>query len=170
MKRILVILFLISIGLMFSVKEEGKVIIPTSAIRYRIIASSNDFHHQEEKLMIHSEIEPIINTVLMNSSTIDESRENIKEAIPKIENIISKYNTPYDINYGMNYFPEKVYKDVTYKEGNYESLVITLGDGLGDNWWCVLFPPLCLLEAKETEFEDATYSLYIKTVLDKFHS
>ena len=60
------------------------------------------------------------------------------------------YDKDYKINYGYNYFPKKKYKSVTYKEGMYESLVITLGTGEGDNWWCVLFPPLCLVEADES--------------------
>ena len=55
-----------------------------------------------------------------------------------------------------------------YPEGNYESLVITLGFGLGDNWWCVLFPPLCLLEAEEEEVSTANYTFYVREVLEKF--
>ena len=53
-----------------------------------------------------------------------------------------------------------------YKEGEYNSLVITLGNGLGDNWWCVLFPPLCLLEGEEsTEVE---YHSYVVDTLNKY--
>ena len=74
----------------------------------------------------------------------------------------------YDINYGENYFPEKEYKGVSYEEGNYESLVITLGDGLGDNFWCVLFPPLCLLEAEENDTNKIEYTSFIKEIIDKY--
>ena len=45
--------------------------------------------------------------------------------------------------------------------------MVTLGDGLGDNWWCVLFPPLCLLEATEDNYDDITYTTYIKEIIDK---
>ena len=52
------------------------------------------------------------------------------------------------------------------KEGYYESLVVTIGDGKGDNWWCVLFPPFCLIENdKKTDVE---YRLYIKDMLEKY--
>ena len=69
----------------------------------------------------------------------------------------------------MNYFPKKVYKGVTYEAGNYESLVITLGDGLGKNWWWVMFPPLCLLEAEETEeTTEVEYKFFIKELIDKY--
>lgn len=169
-KKILIFLFVISLALVISTSKEERIVIPTNAIRYRIIANSNEFEDQEEKMLINTEIEPIIGDILKSSSTIEESRINIKKSIPMMENIVGKYNPNYAINYGWNYFPEKIYRGITYQSGNYESLVITLGDGLGDNWWCVLFPPLCLLEAKEENFDDATYSFYLKDVIEKFHS
>ena len=52
--------------------------------------------------------------------------------------------------------------------GIYESLVITIGEGNGDNWWCVLFPPLCLLEAEKTEIEEVEYQFFVKKMLTKF--
>ena len=53
---------------------------------------------------------------------------------------------------------------VEYKEGNYESLVITLGDGLGENYWCVLYPPLCLVEQNNTS--DIEYKSIISEILN----
>ena len=53
-----------------------------------------------------------------------------------------------------------------YKEGNYESLVVKLGEGKGENFWCVLFPPLCLMEAKESETYE--YKLFVKEIFDKY--
>ena len=47
---------------------------------------------------------------------------------------------------GVRYIPEKTYGGTTFPAGNYEALDIKIGDGKGENWWCVLFPPLCLLE------------------------
>ena len=81
---------------------------------------------------------------------------------------MNQYNIPYDINYGNNYFPEKKYKGVTYKEGNYESLVVTLGNGKGDNWWCVMFPPLCLMDTEEQNLSNAEYHFWIKDIFDKY--
>ena len=62
--------------------------------------------------------------------------------------------------------PEKEYKGVKYKEGYYESWVITLGEGEGNNWWCVLFPPLCLVEAEEAD--EVEYKFFIKELIDKY--
>ena len=58
----------------------------------------------------------------------------------------NKYNMEYTVDFGYNYFPEKKYRGLKYEEGYYESLVITIGEGKGDNWWCVLFPNLCLVD------------------------
>lgn len=168
MKKGIVFLFVIMLLATLSNKENKGVVIPENAIRFRIIANSNNPDDQAEKLTIKKKIEPIINETLNNATTIDIARTNIVNSIGKFENIINNYTTNYKINYGLNYFPAKEYKDVTYPEGNYESLVITLGDGLGDNWWCVLFPPLCLIEGNDQELDNVTYSFFIKDIISKY--
>ena len=65
----------------------------------------------------------------------------------------------------MNHFPKKEYKGIYYEEGEYESLVITLGEGIGENFWCILFPPLCLVDENA---EDIEYSSIIKELIDKY--
>ena len=167
MKKIKVCLFIVTVLVLVN-KEETKVLIPEDAIRFRIIANSNSIEDQKEKIEIRNELEPIIGDILTNSTTKEETKTEINNNLYKINHVIDKYNTKYDVNYGLNFFPEKNYNGVTYKEGNYESLVITLGDGLGDNWWCVLFPPLCLLEANETNYDDITYTSYIQELINKY--
>ncbi len=167
MKKIIVCLFIVTVLVLVN-KEETKVLIPEDAIRFRIIANSNSIEDQKEKIEIRNELEPIIGDILTNSTTKEETKTEINNNLYKINHVIDKFNTTYDVNYGLNFFPEKNYKGVTYKEGNYESLVITLGDGLGDNWWCVLFPPLCLLEANETNYDDITYTSYIQELIKKY--
>lgn len=167
MKKIIVCLFIVTVLVLVN-KEETKVLIPEDAIRFRIIANSNSIEDQKEKIEIRNELEPIIGDILTNSTTKEETKTEINNNLYKINHVIDKFNTTYDVNYGLNFFPEKNCKGVTYKEGNYESLVITLGDGLGDNWWCVLFPPLCLLEANETHYDDITYTSYIQELINKY--
>ena len=70
----------------------------------------------------------------------------------------------FKINYGKNYFPRKEYKNVIYEEGEYESVVITIGDGNGKNFWCVLFPPLCMMD----EDSNIEYSSLVKEIIDKY--
>ena len=62
--------------------------------------------------------------------------------------------------------PEKEYKGVKYKEGEYKSLLVTLGKGEGDNFWCVLFPPLCMMQTEETS--EIEYKFLIKETLEKY--
>ncbi len=169
MKKAIIILFVIVVVLLTQIDKTNNFEIPKEAIRYRIIANSNSEEDQALKEEINSEIEPVINDILVSSNSIETTRLEIKKAIPSIEEKIKVYNVPYKINYGNNYFPEKYLYGVSYPAGEYESLVITLGDGLGDNWWCVLFPPLCLIEAREDELDDVTYSFYIKKIVDKFY-
>ena len=167
MKKIIVILFVITILLCLT-NNKQEVLIPSDAIRFRIIANSNSIKDQQEKLEIKEELEPVLASILNNSSNHNNTKETIMDNMDNIKRVIEKHNINYEINYGNNYFPEKTYKGVRYPEGNYESLVITLGEGIGENWWCVLFPPLCLLEASEANYDEVTYTTYFQEILDNF--
>ena len=106
------------------------------------------------------------------SNTIDDSRNiiqnNMNNYKKTIKETLEKLNVDmdYEVSFGLNYFPEKEYKGVVYKEGEYESLVITLGNGEGENFWCVLFPPICTLEVEEDD--DISYRFLIKDLFDKY--
>lgn len=167
LKKIIVILFVITILLCLT-NNKQEVLIPSDAIRFRIIANSNSIKDQQEKLEIKEELEPVLASILSNSSNHNNTKETIMDNMDNIKRVIEKHNINYEINYGNNYFPEKTYKGVRYPEGNYESLVITLGEGIGENWWCVLFPPLCLLEASEANYDEVTYTTYFQEILDNF--
>ena len=167
LKKIIVILFVITILLCLT-NNKQEVLIPSDAIRFRIIANSNSIKDQQEKLEIKEELEPVLASILSNSSNHNNTKETIMDNMDNIKRVIEKHNINYEINYGNNYFPEKIYKGVRYPEGNYESLVITLGEGIGENWWCVLFPPLCLLEASEANYDEVTYTTYFQEILDNF--
>ena len=170
MKKIILIIISITMLIMFTTKEKYYVI-PNEAIRLRIVANSNSIKDQyikkQVKENIYKEIEEILKT-----SSLEESREIIQNNIEKIEKVVketleeSGYETKFNIKFGNNYFPKKIYKNVEYKEGEYESLVITIGEGKGDNWWCVLFPPICSLE--ETDKNEIGYSLYVKELIEKY--
>ena len=171
-----VILIIIAIFIIFTVNsKKEEMIIPKEAIRFRVIANSNQQKDQENKILVRDDIQKEITEDLNQSENIENARNTLKNNVSKYENIVSNtlaknhINTTYQVNYGMNYFPEKVYKGVKYEEGYYESLVVTLGNGLGDNWWCVLFPPLCLLEAEETEEKtEVEYKFFIQELIDKY--
>ena len=103
---------------------------------------------------------------------MEESRLVVLDNLDKYNSLIgnylkkSNYNQKFSINYGDNYFPEKEYKGVKYESGYYESLVIKLGEAKGENWWCVMFPPICSLEVEEND--DIQYKVFVKELFDKY--
>lgn len=168
MKKIIPVLFIFFLIYGYVNKEE--ILIPSDAIRFRIIANSNDLQDQELKMKIKDAVEEELNRLMMNAKNSQEAKEIITENLTNIEKIVNEYTPNSKISFGLNYFPEKVYHGVTYESGEYESLVITLGTGTGNNWWCVMFPPLCLLEGKETETDDVEYKFYVQEIIDQFYS
>lgn len=174
MKKLLVIATILTVLFALNNKQE-EIIIPDEAIRFRVIASSNEESDQDTKLLIRDTIQTKMTTDLKETSSLEEARTTLKNQLPTYENLVkttlnnNDIETSFNVNYGMNYFPEKVYKGVKYEEGYYESLVVTLGNGAGNNWWCVLFPPLCLLEAEETEeTTEVEYKFFISELIDKY--
>lgn len=173
MKKIIVITAIIIT--LLSLNKEQKVIIPKDSIRFRVIANSDKKDDQNLKKKVITNLKNSISTLEYQTKDLENSRTNIKRIIPEFSSIVEQTlienssNQTYKINYGMNYFPEKEYKGTKYEAGQYESLVITLGDGLGENFWCVLFPPLCLLEAEdEDSTTDLEYTSFVKEIIDKY--
>ena len=147
-------------------KKEEFVIIPNDSIRIRVISNSNNVSDLYKKNVIKSDIEDYLYSLLNGVNNISEAREIINNNLGNVDNIILENGvSKYQVNYGLNYFPKKVYKGVVYQEGNYESIEIKLGEGIGDNYWCVLFPPLCLINENE-DTEDVVYQLYVKELLE----
>ncbi len=167
MKKVIIILFLISIISIFTSKNKD-IIIPNNAIRFRVIANSNSLGDQQEKTIIKNNIEKEVYNLINKETKTNDVREVIQDNMEEINDIMQKYNVKYNINYGINYFPAKNYKGIIYPAGDYESLVITLGEGLGDNFWCVLFPPLCLIDNNKKDMSEVEYKLYVKELIDKF--
>lgn len=167
MKKIIIVLFCITVVYAITNQKE-EILIPEDSIRFRVIANSNEEEDQNIKMEIKNAVEKEMNRLMIDAKNINEARNIISTNLSNIKSIVDNYNVPYQINFGMNYFPEKEYKGITYQEGSYESLVITLGTGSGKNWWCVMFPPLCLLEAEENNLDEIEYKSFVKTILDKY--
>ena len=170
MKRKIFLVLLVFVTIYVYTMNEQNIFIPDSSIRLRVIPNSNESEDIYIKEKIKDYLEDNIYTLVKDIDDIDKVRIIIKENIPKIEENISdiftsnNYPIDYQINYGNNYFPEKVYKGIKYDEGYYESLVISIGNAKGDNWWCALFPNFCLIDVKENH----EYKLYFKDLLKKY--
>lgn len=171
-KTIFILITIFLIYYIIGVLSEEIIRIPDEAIRFRVIANSNTKQDQDVKYKVKDEVESYMASILQNVDTIDESRAiistNLDSINSKVINVFNRnnYNLNYKVNFGLNYFPEKEFKGITYDAGYYESLVITIGEGKGDNWWCVLFPPLCMLEAEESI--EVEYKSFVKEIIDKY--
>ena len=148
--------------------------IPNESIRIRVLANSNSVEDQNIKKIVSMDIMRYLNNELKNVKNIEEARKKIislqSDIDFKVSEILDKNNVNQELksNFGYNYFPKKKFKNDIYEEGYYESLLITLGEGKGNNWWCILFPPVCLLEAEESE--EVEYNFFIFDFINKiFH-
>lgn len=168
-RKIFIILLALVVISVYKITNEY-IFIPDSSIRLRVIPNSNNPIDIKMKEQVKTYLENNIYNITKEVDNIDEARNVISTKIPNIEQNIdniftsNNYSLPYEINFGYNYFPEKIYKGITYDEGYYESLVISIGEGNGDNFWCVLFPNFCLIDTKEKH----EYKSYFKELISKY--
>lgn len=124
-------------------------VIPDDAIRLRILANSDSANDQAMKEKVRDAVNIEITKWVADITDIDEARKLIQDNLSEIENIV--HNVVGDLDFAVAYddeitFPMKLYGDYLYPAGEYEAILVTLGEGKGSNWWCVLFPPLCFLD------------------------
>ncbi|HAE91308.1 stage II sporulation protein R [Tissierella praeacuta] len=121
-------------------------------IRFHIRANSDKEEDQALKLKIRDEILKEMKEKFKYTKTLEESREviraNMKEMKDITERVIQKEGKDYDvaITLDQDNFPTRKYGNLVLPSGEYETLLITLGEGKGQNWWCIMFPPLCFVD------------------------
>ena len=171
MKKIILILTLIVVIFIYKEIKNTETIIPDTAIRLRVIPNSNSILDQNMKSKVKKYLEKSTYNLIKDDDNKEIAKEKIKNSIPDIEESINQifsennYDMNFSVNYGLNYFPQKEYRGLKYKEGYYESLVISIGNAEGDNWWCVLFPNLCLADLENTN--DIEYKSWIVEKINK---
>lgn len=128
-------------------------------IRLHVIANSDSKADQELKLKVRDEVISVVGD-LNKKDNREQSREWLKSQLDDLKGLAEDVIAENGFNYkasaelGIRWIPEKTYGDMHFPAGNYEALTITLGKGEGENWWCVLFPPLCLITEDEAELEE----------------
>ncbi len=134
-------------------KELDYQVIPDEAIRLRILANSDSEKDQDIKHKVRDEVNKVITEWVENIEDIEEARELINNRLPELEEVVrdtlkqENSDQDFELEYGENVsFPAKLYGNYLYPAGEYEAILVTLGEGSGANWWCVLFPPLCFLD------------------------
>ena len=135
-------------------------------IRFHVVANSNSLEDQVLKESVKSRIIKETKHLFDETGNIEQNREIILRNMDDILQIahaeVQRWEKDYDtqISLGIYSFPTRKYGTVTLPAGDYEALRIVIGEGDGDNWWCVLFPPLCFIDATQGEMsEDAKQKL-----------
>ncbi|ERJ12338.1 stage II sporulation protein R [Haloplasma contractile] len=164
---ILILLFAVFIAFQnkmnLKVSQADEVTIPKDAVRLRIVANSNSEIDQQIKTEIRDEVITYLEPKLKDKANYQEAREVIYDSQDDLSQLVNDAleehgfeDMNYSVDYGRTEFPKKVYGDTVYPAGTYDSIYIYLGEGEGDNWWCVLFPPLCLVDLAVDESGNVT--------------
>lgn len=126
--------------------------IANEIIRFHVIANSNTDEDQALKLKVRDEVIEFVSNSLNGSKNLDESRQFIIDNKSNIEDIAKSVIIENGYSYNVTStlsrenFPDKIYGDVVFPQGEYEAYRILIGEAKGENWWCVMFPPLCFVD------------------------
>ena len=149
-------------------------------LRFHVLANSDSEADQNVKKQVRDAVGAYIEPYLLECENIEETRATVNDHMDEIIAVSKETLAANGFTYGASAelthtdFPEKTYGDYTFPKGNYEALEITLGDGAGHNWWCVLYPNMCFRgsvyevvedEAKENLKEVLTPDEY-KSIFD----
>lgn len=132
-----------------------------NVLRLHIIANSDSVADQELKLKIRDEILAQTGDMFLQITDLETAEQKAQNSLNKFENIANEVIKQNGFNYtsqaylGESYFETRQYDDFTLPAGNYRSLIINLGKGEGKNWWCVIFPTVCIPAATDGDLTDS---------------
>ena len=133
---------------------EGEIYDDT--LRLHILANSDTSEDQALKLEIRDRILRKYGALLKMGNSIAEAKESVELLLPEIESDaklwISELGYDYDVNatLSVEWYETRKYESFTLPAGYYSSLRVIIGEGAGQNWWCVMYPPLCMEMASES--------------------
>lgn len=154
-KMVLLLLVLLTLFIIFSAYSYVSAVsydIADSVFRLHVLANSDSKEDQDLKYMVRDAVIDYMDSLTSQSTTKQEAiqiAESHKEEFKEIaETVIQKqgYSYPVTIEIGNFAFPTKTYGDISLPAGNYDALRIKIGEAKGQNWWCVMFPPLCFVD------------------------
>lgn len=153
--RIFVILILLSLFILISAISYVDAVsnnIADSVFRLHVIANSDSKEDQELKLKVRDELLSYMNIISKDSKSKQEAMQIANEHKEEFTQIAEKlikengYNYTVNVQIGKADFPTKYYGDITLPAGTYDALKVQIGEAKGQNWWCVMFPPLCFVD------------------------
>lgn len=121
-------------------------------LRFRVLANSDSAADQLQKNKVSAELATLLHPVLSDCSSKEEAQSLLTANLSYIEEtaaaLTSRYGEAYPVSCCLtqHQFPLKIYQDLTFPSGIYDTLLVTIGDGVGSNWWCLAYPPLCFAE------------------------
>lgn len=129
--------------------------ISSNVVRFHVIANSDSKEDQELKLKVRDGIINYLEPILADVSDVEETKRIIEENIEAIEEeaekILKKNGYTYSVTASLGNFdfPTKEYENAQFPKGKYDALRIVIGEGKGQNWWCVLYPQLCFSKSTD---------------------
>ena len=130
-------------------------------IRLHVLANSDSQADQAVKLQVRDAVLEAAEAQLEDCATVEAAEEQLRELLPELEAMASSalaengFDYPVQAALTWEDYPTREYDTFTLPAGRYLSLRVRLGEGAGQNWWCVVFPPLCLGSVTETVEETA---------------
>lgn len=155
----ILVLLLVSL-VVAALPTEGEEGIYDSVIRLHVIAATDSREDQDLKLSVRDEILMTYSAALSDAESIEAAEGDVIGLCGDIqktaEDVVraAGYSYTVKVDYGEEEYPTREYGEYTFPAGHYRSLRVTIGEGEGQNWWCVLFPPLCLDIATDTAPSD----------------
>lgn len=136
--------------------------IANNLLRLHVIANSDSTFDQDLKIKVRDAIVSEMTEKFRNSKNINQTRKIANNNIEDIYSVSKKVIDDLGENYGVkvsignSYFPTKYYGDMVFPPGTYEAVKVEIGEAKGQNWWCVLFPPLCFVDATNGSVPDSS--------------
>ncbi len=131
--------------------------IRSSVLRMHVLANSDSEEDQALKLQVRDRLLEISREIYSHAATREEAIRQtnthlqlLQEEAQKVV-VLRGYDYRVSVALENSYFTTRTYGDVTLPAGNYQALRVVIGEGEGHNWWCVMFPPLCISAASEDE-------------------
>ena len=168
-------ILLMTVGVMggfYGRKKIVQVQIAEKVLRFHVLANSNSEEDQKLKLQVRDAIGGLLQEKMAQVENREECEKFITEWIPKIEQtaaaVIEENGYDYSVCARLEEtdFPVKTYGAYTFPAGRYEALRVTIGEGAGENWWCVLYPNMCF-ENSMYEVVDERGEKALREVLDE---
>ena len=170
MKKFTVIFFIAAL-ILSAAFEYGLVqgeTISESVLRLHIPANSNSVEDQAIKLKIRDKVLEKYSSFLKDAQKREDAEVVLSENLKEIEKDVNLWLCQEGVNYNAKVylaysdFPVKDYGGIRLPAGTYRALKIVLGSGKGENWWCIMFPPLCFVEGSIKELDEKEYELLKK--------